>query len=813
MGTRSRLRGEGARCKSGLVIVIALAVMGSVPSRADATRVGEALALAREATGRGDAKAAADILAGAWQHLLPDPAVPVDDKVRLADALVSRLMDAQRFGEAEAVGRAGLALLAEVKDARVAAEAASVFPAPLTRLGKSAEAERLFRDAERWRLKVAGDTRALQMANAQRLAVALALQGKLPDAAAILAPLVPLALAGDVPDPVRALVIPQTLAGLLILQGRPGEAVPILEAIKPRALALWTSPRQEAEFLESLGEAYRMSGQNAEAREAYREGLAALAAGKPGTTATEATLNANLARVLLLLGDPAGAAAHSDASLRLIRARADAARKPDGTLPAQDAQLLRGVVALNLDARFANGDRGAAASPSPADGETFARIQEALALAQPETVARLGAPGTVDLATLRARLRRDEVLMLILPGTDAIHVMGVTRGGFAWNRVARPSYEFCPAVAALRAGLAPGQPLRCLESRGEQLPTGFEPARAHALWQELFAPLDPAVRDKTRWIIASAGVASALPLGVLVMAPPGDADYASLKWLGREKALSFLPLPADLVRVRTAGERPRADALVGFGAPCTGAMAGDACGRVAELGRNASLGALPSGFSLVRSAPHGATAADAEAIAALPALPAAARELEALARVSPGRARIATGRAATEAAVRAATVPPGATLAFATHGLHAGAFGLAEPSLVLTPPPLPTEDDDGLLTASEVGRLSLPDAFVILSACNTAGVRSIEALDPYAGFARAFFKAGARTLLATQFEVPDDGAARLTVATLANLERNPRGGKAEALRKAIDDLLDDPAAAALHHPRAWGALLLVGSPD
>jgi len=57
---------------------------------------------------------------------------------------------------------------------------------------------------------------------------------------------------------------------------------------------------------------------------------------------------------------------------------------------------------------------------------------------------------------------------------------------------------------------------------------------------------------------------------------------------------------------------------------------------------------------------------------------------------------------------------------FATHGLLASESGMvnarAEPALILTLPPRPSEDDDGLLTASEVGLLKLDADWVVLSA-------------------------------------------------------------------------------------------------
>jgi CHAT domain-containing protein len=316
-------------------------------------------------------------------------------------------------------------------------------------------------------------------------------------------------------------------------------------------------------------------------------------------------------------------------------------------------------------------------------------------------------------------------------------------------------------------------------------------------------------------MIATSGPAAAIPLGVLLMAPPTEGSFQSQVWLGRARAMSYLPEPADLVRLRRAAQQQAGRQLLAFGAPCTGALAGAACNASADATPTpgGSLAALPAEFLLMRSSPDRARSVDGAALAALPALPAARRELAQLGALYPRRARVMLGEEATEAAVRATAVPPGAVVAFATHGLSAGTFGLDEPALVLTPPVLSSPSNDGLLTASEVRKLRFPDAFVILSACNTAGIRSVETLDPYVGFARAFFDAGARALLVSQFEVPDEAAARLSTGLLGRLAKAPRLDRAEALRQTIDSLLADPEAAALHHPRAWGTMILVGSPD
>ena len=66
---------------------------------------------------------------------------------------------------------------------------------------------------------------------------------------------------------------------------------------------------------------------------------------------------------------------------------------------------------------------------------------------------------------------------------------------------------------------------------------------------------------------------------------------------------------------------------------------------------------------------------------------------------------------------------------FATHGLLAGDTEMlgaskAEPALLLTPPQRASDEDDGLLTASEIAQLRLDADWVVLSACNTAAGES-----------------------------------------------------------------------------------------
>ena len=73
--------------------------------------------------------------------------------------------------------------------------------------------------------------------------------------------------------------------------------------------------------------------------------------------------------------------------------------------------------------------------------------------------------------------------------------------------------------------------------------------------------------------------------------------------------------------------------------------------------------------------------------------------------------------AATETKVKSSPLSEYRIIEFATHRLVAGDLsGLAEPALLLTPPAVPTDIDDGLLTASEIATLKLNAEWVVLSA-------------------------------------------------------------------------------------------------
>ena len=198
-------------------------------------------------------------------------------------------------------------------------------------------------------------------------------------------------------------------------------------------------------------------------------------------------------------------------------------------------------------------------------------------------------------------------------------------------------------------------------------------------------------------------------------------------------------------------------------------------------------------------------------------LPETADELCAVARfVGASSDTVFLGELATERRIKALSL--GGALAsarvlhFATHGLLAGETEMfaalrAEPALMLTPPETASEEDDGLLTASEVASLKLDADWVVLSACNTAsGDRSgAEALS---GLARAFFYAGARALLVSHWAVDSEATVKLVTKAFEELGHSPQLGRAEALRRSMLALADSDGRES--HPANWAPFVVVG---
>ena len=157
-------------------------------------------------------------------------------------------------------------------------------------------------------------------------------------------------------------------------------------------------------------------------------------------------------------------------------------------------------------------------------------------------------------------------------------------------------------------------------------------------------------------------------------------------------------------------------------------------------------------------------------------------------------------------------------IVFATHGLVPGDLdGLTQPALALSSPAVTGGSEDGLLTMGEILGLKLNADWVVLSACNTAAADGAGA-EAVSGLGRAFFYAGARALLVSNWPVETTSAKALTTDLFARQAKDPTLTRAQALQQAMLQLIDGPGRTdaqgktlySYAHPIFWAPFTLVG---
>lgn len=377
-------------------------------------------------------------------------------------------------------------------------------------------------------------------------------------------------------------------------------------------------------------------------------------------------------------------------------------------------------------------------------------------------------PQPLTISEAQALMGDGEAHILPMVFTDRVMTIALTSDGFAWGQSKTSVYEARELIGKVRNSID--------ASLGGT--DAFDFDAAHALYDLVFSDgVKALVAGSDKLIFPAGGQLAVIPPSVLVTHKSLDARP---RFLIETHAIAVAP---NLGGRRL--ERPQGpQGFAGIGAP--------------------SLADPPADRGALRGA-----VVDVKSIAALPSLPGATDELAALeAAFADEGTLVLSGDQATEEAVRSAPLADYQVLAFATHGLVSGQIdGLSEPALVLTPGEgAASSDNDGLLTASEIGRLSLAADWVVLSACNTAAGQG-RASPTYSGLARAFQLAGARSLLLSHWPVRDDVATRLSVATVkassSGVERS------EALRQAQLELIEDETLEGAASPVVWAPFVII----
>lgn len=391
----------------------------------------------------------------------------------------------------------------------------------------------------------------------------------------------------------------------------------------------------------------------------------------------------------------------------------------------------------------------------------------------------------VTLEQIQHLLHPDEALISYLLGGDATFIWVVRPHGASLVKAPIGQQALLDMVRQLRAGLDPA-----VYANTGRMPI-YDTGLAYRFYKAVLAPARPKLGNASRLLMIADGPLQALPMNVLVLSPtkklkPGVApDYRKVDWLIRHYATAVLPSTSSLRALRSFARAPAADQpFIGVGDP--------------ELGQ-----------PLRRSAIKKVKGVDVRLVNRLVPLPETANELRQIAGIlkSPPD-RVIVGENATLSKIRGLDLSQYRVVAFATHGLITGELhGLTEPAIVLTPDP--EHGDNGLLRASEIAQLHFNADWVVLSACNTAASDGTIGAEGFSGLAKAFFYAGTRALVVSNWPVNSAASVQLTTNSVGMAASHRGVGKADALRHSMLQLLGK-GNVFFAHPMMWAPFVVVG---
>jgi CHAT domain-containing protein len=430
-------------------------------------------------------------------------------------------------------------------------------------------------------------------------------------------------------------------------------------------------------------------------------------------------------------------------------------------------------------------------------------------------------PKAPTVEEIKATLKPDETLLSFYFGRDGSFVWAVPKSGrVAFAAIPATLGDIETKVRKLRAALEPQAAMI------SDIPP-FDLALAYELYELLLQPVETGWKQAKSLIVVTNGALGMLPLSLLPTGPATVADgtaplfsgYRNVPWLARSHAVTAIPSAAAL---RTLRQIPpgsdKRERLVGFGDPI---FSKEQEIKLAALEADTPVAmATTRGVPLQRRSSPKLEGVDSAELALLPPLPDTADELKSIAlalEADPAKV-LQLGKHANEQTVKSADLSRYKIIVFATHGLVPGELnGLTQPALALSAPDVANIDGDGLLTMEEILALKLNADWVVLSACNT-GTGAGAGAEAASGLGRAFFYAGTRALLVTNWSVHSQSARDLTTDLFRRQTADPHLTRGEALRQAMIVLLDgkgftDDKGETLFsysHPLFWAPYTIIG---
>jgi CHAT domain-containing protein len=188
----------------------------------------------------------------------------------------------------------------------------------------------------------------------------------------------------------------------------------------------------------------------------------------------------------------------------------------------------------------------------------------------------------------------------------------------------------------------------------------------------------------------------------------------------------------------------------------------------------------------------------------LPRLPATAAELASCSRAwGPVQAQLLTGEKATRDGVRTALRSNPSVIHFATHVITGPGYyssGLIALSL-------DRSGAMGFMGPAEIVAHPVTSDLVVLNGCHSGQGETLPGAG-LMGLTRAWIGAGARFVLATQWDIPDEAGAKIMTGFYRSLRAHPERGPAFALQQAQSEFLKTHPAEST--AVVWGAYFVLG---
>jgi len=412
---------------------------------------------------------------------------------------------------------------------------------------------------------------------------------------------------------------------------------------------------------------------------------------------------------------------------------------------------------------------------------------------------RVMANSTLDLAAMQGELKADEGYYKLLMVDEAVYGILVRPTGARIFKVGATRAELEKLTNTIRDSIV-------IEESNQLTTNPFDLVASYKMYELLFGAVAEDIPSIRHLVFEPDGPLLKLPANVLVMDQasvdayakrqkaknPDEFDFTGTAWLGRDRIISTAVSAQSFIDVRRLPASRAKRHYLGMGQNTPTAKL--AWAPQSEEGRDPCDWGLSLWNKPINSA-----------------------ELKLASQLLGGAGNeVVTEEGFSDTALRdRQDLKDFRIIQFATHGLvtasHPGCP--ARPALVTS---FGKSQSDGLLSFKEIFDLRLDADTVILSACDTAGAATAAAtreagigtggnfaLD---GLVRAFVGAGARSVIASHWPVPDDYDATKKLMSLIYEDSTTRA-IGESMRLSQNRLMNDPLTS---HPYYWAAFAIVG---